>query len=159
MSQQKSLLGLREDDDWILFAMYMDYPRMRIKICLELWRGLEPFNPTAILPRSKYVTLYLNGEFQGLYLLAEKNDRRLFGLDDAQNNIDSSLIFQYRYPDPFGIYRSENWEQDWPNEDENIYIMDEIMTDLVFFIHYSSDELFFNPVNGIFAKFDKLRPL
>ena len=35
-------------------------------------------------------------------------------------------------------------------------IMDEIMTDLVFFIHNSSDELFFNPIYGIFAKFDKL---
>jgi len=155
LTQAKSLLGLRKDDDWILFAMYVDYPRMRIKMSLDLWRSLEPTNPTAILPDSEYVCLYMNGEFQGLYLLAEKNDRRLFGLDDAQNNIDSSLVFQYRYPDGFGVYDPDNWEQDWPNEDDGIYIMDDIMANLVNFIHNTSDEDFFHPESGIYSKFHK----
>ena len=156
LSEPKSILGMRKDDDWILFAMYMDYPRTRIKMSMDLWRSLDSTDPTAILPDSEYVTVYLNGEFQGLYLLAEKDDRRLFGLDDAQNNINSSLIFQYRYPDAFGEYYAENWDQDWPNEDDNIFIMDQIMIDLIKFIHNTSDDEFFDPETGIFSIFNKL---
>ena len=94
LNDQVSLLGMRKDDDWLLFAMFMDLTDMRIKLAFDLWRSLLSTNPTAILPESEYVILYINGEFQGLYLLAEKNDRRLFGLEDAQDNGFTSLIFQ-----------------------------------------------------------------
>jgi spore coat protein CotH len=156
LSQQKSLLGMRKDDDWYLFAMYNDYPRMRIKLCMEIWRSLEPTNPTAILPDSKYVCVYLNGEFNGLYLLTEKNDRRLFGLDNAINNLNSSLIIQAKNPNSFRKYYHNDWEQDWPNEDENIYIMDNIMNNLYSFVNNASDEEFFDANTGIYSKFDKL---
>ncbi len=167
LSQQESLLGMRKDDDWILFAMYFDIPRIRVKTAFEIWKSLEPKDSTAVLPELKYINLYINGEYQGLYLLAEKNDRRIFGLDDAQNNIDSSLIIQAKgaifdsddpYPtiDIFKGYVSNEWEQDWPNEDEGIYIMDEIMSDLIFFVNNASDKEFFNPLTGIYSKFDKI---
>ena len=156
LSDQKSLLGMRKDDDWLLLAMYLDYPRMRIKMSFDVWGSLEPTNPTAISPESKYVNLYINGEFQGLYLLIEKIDRRLFGLDNAQNNIDSSLIFQSKGYAFFREYAKEWWEQDWPNEDENIYIMDEIMADLLYFINNSSNEKFFDCKTGIYSKINKL---
>jgi len=156
LSEQKSLLGMRNDDDWILFAMYLDYPRMRIKLSFDLWRSLEDTNPTAILPKSEYVVLYLNGEFRGLYLLAEKNDRRLFELDDAQNNIDSSLIFQAKSPECFRYYQDSLWEQDWPNEYEQIYIKEIILTNLISFINNTSDDEFFDPETGIYSIFDKL---
>ena len=145
LSIQKSFLGMRKDDDWQLFAMYYDLPRTRIKLSIELWRSLESTNPTAILPKSEYVCLFINGQYQGLYLLAERTDRKLFGLDNAQNNIDSSLIFQASFP----------WVQDWPNENNDIYIMDDILTDLFSFIINSSDEEFFNTETGIYSKFDK----
>jgi len=155
LSESKSLLGMREDDDWLLFALYCDYPRMRIKLAMELWRDLLPTNPTAILPDSEYVCVYVNGEFQGLYLLVEKNDRRLFGLDNAQNNVDSSLIFQVKYETNLGYYEKDAWEQDWPNVYEGIYIMDAVLYDLINFIHHPSDKVFFNSTDGIFAKFYK----
>ncbi len=155
LSRQKSLLGMRKDDDWILFAMYFDVPRMRVKMAFDLWRSLESKDPTAILPELKYVSLHINGKYQGLYLLAEKNDRTLFGLDDAQNNINSSLIIQAKGGTSFNSYSRREWEQDWPNEDEDIYIMDEIMTDLISFVSGSSDEKFFDPETGIYTKFDK----
>ncbi len=156
LSEEKSLLGMRKDDDWVLLAMFSDLNHMQIKLSFDLFQTLEPTNPTAILPDLKYVNVYVNGEFQGLYLLMEKNDRRLFGLDDAQNNINSSLIFQSSYfHENFQTYLNEEWEQDWPNEYEGISIMDEIMTELVFFIRDSSDKEFFDPITGIFSKFDK----
>ncbi|MFX1259378.1 MAG: CotH kinase family protein [Promethearchaeota archaeon] len=156
LTRPKSLLGMRKDDDWLLLAMYLDFPRMRIKMSLDLWRSLEETNPTAILPDSKYVNLYVNGNYRGLYLLAEKNDRRLFGLDNAQNNVNSSLIFQAKIYTKLKIYQDEKWEQDWPNEDENIEIMDDILYDLIEYIHYAPDKLFFNETTGIYSLFDKL---
>jgi len=156
LSEAKSLLGMRKDDDWLLLAMYSDLNHMQIKLSLDLYRTLEPTNPTAILPDSKYVCLNINGEFQGLFLLTEKNDRRLFGLDDAQNSINSSLIFQSSYfHRNFLTYLNEEWEQDWPNKDEDIFIMDEIMTDLVSFVRDSSDLEFFDPTTGVYSIFDK----
>ncbi|MFX0072620.1 MAG: CotH kinase family protein [Candidatus Hermodarchaeota archaeon] len=157
LSKRISLLGMRKDDDWQLFAMFLDLSKIRIKLSFDLWRSLEVFNPTAILPDSEFVCLYLNGKFQGLYLLAEKNDRRLFELSGAQKNINSSLIFQsISHGTNFIDYSDNSWEQDWPNEDDDIYIVDNIMTNLIYFVRDSSNQEFFDPETGIYSKFDKL---
>jgi len=156
LSTQKALLGLREDDDWILFALYNDHQRLNTKLSMDIWNSLEDDNPTAILPKTRYIKLYLNAEFQGLYLLAEKDNRDLFKLDDSQNNIDSSLIFQAKYWTTLIEYDKQSWEQDWPKEDKDIFIMDEIMTELISFINNTPDNIFFDPNHGIYSKFDKL---
>lgn len=156
LSKKKSLLGMRTDDDWALFALYRDPERMRNKLSIELWRELLPTNPTAILPDSEYVSLFLNDEFQGLYLLVEKNDKKLFDLDEEQNNIYSSLIFQAKEPTRFREYDPNSWEQDWPNEDDDIFIMDEIMTELFYFVNNTPNDIFFDSDNGIYTKFVKI---
>ncbi len=157
LSQQKSLLGMRKDDDWQLFALFLDLPHMRVKLSFDLWRSLQQTNPTAMLPDSEYVILYINGKFQGIYLLAEKNDRRLFELSDPQHNIYSSLIFQAGSHDMnFIAYSQGDWDQDWPNEDEGYFIMDSVMIDLTSFIRNSNESQFFNSTSGIYSKFDKL---
>ncbi|MFX0071856.1 MAG: CotH kinase family protein [Candidatus Hermodarchaeota archaeon] len=156
LSEEKSLLGMRKDDDWLLLAMYSDLSNLQIKLAFDLYHMLKPRNPTAILPDSEYVCVYVNGEFQGLYLLMEKNDRRLFGLDDAQNSINSSLIFQSSYfHNNFISYINDEWEQDWPNEYDGIYIMDKIMMDLVSFVRDTSNEEFFDSESGVYSVFDK----
>ncbi len=150
-----SLLGMRLDDDWQLFANYFDHTRMRTKLAFDLWRSLLPSNPTAILPRSKYVKLFLNNKFQGLYLLSEKQDRRLFGLDDAQNSLNSSLILQAPgHHHHFKVIA--HWAQDYPNKEDGIYITDQIIEDLTLFINNTSNMEFFNETTGIFSKFDKM---
>jgi hypothetical protein len=156
LSEQKSLLGMRNDDDWLLLAMYFDFPRMRIKMCMDLWNSLEDTDPTAILPDSEYVGLYINGNFQGLYLLAEEIDRKLFDLDDAQSTSDSSLIFQLQIEENLAGYSSGKWDQDWPNKDENELIMDLVLQNLINFIVNTSDEEFFDVNSGIFSIFNKL---
>ncbi len=156
LSQRISILGMRKDDDWVLMGLFLDYTRMRTKMSFDLYRSLQSSNPSAILPDSEYVCLYINGEFEGLYLLAEKVDRRLFNLDDAKDNIDSSLIFQVKGFTNFRKYEQNRWVQDWPNEDDDIYIMDEILTNLIEFVNNTNDDIFFNPESGIYTKFDKL---
>lgn len=157
LSRQESLLGMRKDDDWLLFAMFLDIPHMRVKLSFDMWRSLESTNPTAILPKSKYITLYINGQFQGVYLLAEKNDRRLFGLNNPQYNENSSLIFQAgAHRKNFLDYSSDEWEQDWPNKDDDYNIIGKILSNLISFIRTSNDSEFFDSYNGIYSKFNKL---
>ena len=156
LSQAKSLLGMRNDDDWDLYALYMDYTRLRNKLGFDLWGSLKETNPTAFAPNSKYIVLYLNGEFHGLYLLAERADRNLFELDDAQNNIYSSLIFQSKGHTFLKHYYIDNWDQDWPNEYEGYYIEGLIMPDLIYFFNNTPDEVFFSESKGIYTIFDKL---
>ena len=148
---------MRKDDDWLLFAMFLDIPHMRVKLSLDMWRSLQSTNPTAILPKSKYVNLYINGQFQGVYLLAEKNDRRLFGLNSPQYNENSSLIFQAgSHRKNFLDYSPDDWEQDWPNKDDNYDIIGNVLNDLISFIRNSTDSEFFDSNTGIYSKFNKL---
>jgi len=157
LSRQVSLLGMRRDDDWLLFAMFLDIPHMRVKLSLDMWRSLQSINPTAILPKSKFVSLYINGQFEGVYLLAEKNDRRLFSLNSPQYNENSSLIFQAgSHRKNFVDYSPGDWEQDWPNKDDGYDIIGKILNNLISFIRNSNDSKFFNSSSGIYSKFNKL---
>ncbi len=155
LSRRISLCGMRKDDDWQLFPMAKDLTRMKYKLCFDLWRSLRDMgHKEAILPKSKFINLYTNGEYKGLFLLAEKNDRRLLNLDLGQNNIESSLIFQAKGYTSFRIYTG--WKQDWPNEEEGMIIMEPIMKKLIkFVVHYNNSE-FFDEEEGIFSKFNKL---
>ena len=155
--KKKSVLGMRDDDDWLLFATYYDYTRIRVKLSFEVWRSLFPINPTAILPRSKYVNLFVNGEFKGLYLFAEKNDRKLFGIEEstATHDANSSAILQAKKRSNFTEYDQNDWEQDWPNEDKGFYVKEDILKPLINFTVNSSNSEFFDPINGIYSKFNK----
>ena len=55
LSKSEPLLGMRDDDDWSLFASYYDYTRLKVKLSFSLWRNLLSENPTAILPRSAMI--------------------------------------------------------------------------------------------------------
>ncbi len=156
LSQEISLLGMNKEDDWNLYALYLDFPRVRIKFASDLWGNLKPTDPTAFSVDSKFVSVYLNGEFQGLYLLSERYNRKFFGLDDAQNNINSSLIFQAKGGGSFAYQNQGRWQQDWPNEYENYYIIDQVLYDITDFITNTSDDVFFDPNQGIFSKFSKI---
>lgn len=155
LTKQKSFLGMRRDDDWQLFANYLDFTRMRVKLSFDLWRSLKSTNPTAILPEAEYVSIYLNGDFLGLYLLAERPDRKLFNFDDKLYGLNSSLIFQSKGETKFDEYIKDKWEQDWPNE-EDINIIDQVLPNIITFINTANEDEFFDPNNGIYSKFDKL---
>lgn len=82
-SIDRSLLGLREDKNWILDAMYVDRACMRNRVATDLW------NDFATLPyysekepdvltgtRGQFVEVFLNGTYHGLYCMTEKMDRK-----------------------------------------------------------------------------------
>jgi hypothetical protein len=62
-----ALLGLPPDNDWVLYAPYTDKTMMRDVLAYKMGRDLGQY-----APRTRYVELVLNGEYQGVYVLIER---------------------------------------------------------------------------------------
>jgi hypothetical protein len=62
-----SLLGMPEENDWILYGPYIDKSLIRNELVFELGRKLNYYEP-----RTRFCELILNGQNQGLYVLTEK---------------------------------------------------------------------------------------
>lgn len=75
-----SLLGMPAEHDWILYAPYTDKAMMRDALSYELARQMSWY-----ATRTRYVELFVNQEYQGIFILMEKLKR------DA-NRIDISRL-------------------------------------------------------------------
>ena len=67
-----SLLGLRKDEDWILYCIYDDPEKVRNIFSTNLWKNSVASDNNNNLDTGteyKYVELFLNGEYSGLYAL------------------------------------------------------------------------------------------
>ncbi len=84
-----NMLGIREKENWILDAMAIDRMRMRNRVLFDLWNEL-PGTPweTDYNRRNgtlgHFVEVYFNGDYQGLYCLTDKIDRKLLDLKKAK---------------------------------------------------------------------------
>ena len=67
-----SLLGMRSDDDWILYSAYNDHEKVRNVFCSNLWSvscGTDNRDGRDTGTEYRYVELFLNGRYDGLYAL------------------------------------------------------------------------------------------
>ena len=79
-----SLLGLRNDDDYILYAAYNDQEKIRNVFSSKLWyEGCSKDNSynTDNGMEYKYIELFINGEYNGLYALGYPIDEKSVTLD------------------------------------------------------------------------------
>jgi spore coat protein H len=92
-----ALLGMVNDDDWNLQAMYNEPLRIRSKTNNDLWRLINSLHyqnhePEAINGvRMKYVELFINNEYRGLYCLGEKINRKQLKLKKYNGTINGEL--------------------------------------------------------------------
>ena len=82
-SKDVSFLGLRSDNNWILDAMAIDPARMRNRVGTDLWNdySADPYfkdkEPKMINgTRGGLVEVLLNGQYNGMYCMTEKIDRK-----------------------------------------------------------------------------------
>lgn len=68
LSQEADLLDMGAASKWVLLANALDYSGIRNKLVLDMAKNIG-FGWT---PECKYVDVYLNGTYNGLYLLSEK---------------------------------------------------------------------------------------
>lgn len=72
-----SLLGMPEEQDWILYAPYSDKSMLRNSLTFHLGSRMGGWQP-----RYRFCEVYINGNYQGVYMLMEKIKR-----DDNRLNI------------------------------------------------------------------------
>lgn len=79
----KKLLGMRNDNSWLLDAGQTDLSRIRNHVAHELWldmaakpyySDLEPKARSAC--RGELIELFVNGQYEGIYTLMEAMDRK-----------------------------------------------------------------------------------
>lgn len=99
--QEISLLGMREDNNWILDAGQVDLFRLRNRIATEIWNDFatkpyyaskEPKAKSGVT--GKVVEVILNNEYRGIYSLTEAMDRKELKLkkyDDKNQEFHGQL--------------------------------------------------------------------
>ena len=101
-----SLMGMRSDNYWILDAMAVDKARMRNRVAMDLWLDFsaKPYYYN-IEPQmcngynGKFVEVYVNNEYNGIYCLMERVDRKQLKLKKAKTNTINGVL-----------YKSANWQ-------------------------------------------------
>ncbi len=86
-SNDISLLGMRKDDDWILYAAYNDQEKVRNVFSQELWsKSCATDNSYGIDTTIdyEYIELFIDGRYAGLYALGHTPDENRMGLDNAK---------------------------------------------------------------------------
>ncbi|MDF1574419.1 MAG: CotH kinase family protein [Bacteroidales bacterium] len=129
------ILGMRYGENWILDAMYVDKLRMRNKLSFELWEKIwsrksgSPWRTVHPGIQEKFVELFINQRYMGLFCLTEKLDESLINLSEGSSGSEGVL---YKAIDwnggatAFTTYNSappesflwEGWEQVFPDDQE-----------------------------------------
>ena len=163
-----TLLGLRDDNKWILDAGQADVFRLRNRVAMDLWNDLsrKPYyadqHPKARNGVSgRVVELFLNDEYRGIYNLSEDLDRKQMKLKKVQDNIVHGCLYkvkQYGYGnmnDTVDIFdnHSEMWENievKYPDLADNDTTDWSTLYNAIKFVVESSDDDFANQVADYF---------
>lgn len=153
---EAKLLGIRNDNSWILDAMYLDMGRMRNRVCFDLWNTFnKPYyvgeKPKAMSgTRGHYVEVFVNGEYMGLFILSDRIDRKQYQIEKqggyiykAKGWTDACYLLGYRTPSNDDYYwNSAEIEQEYPDADDGMAPYFNHMADFIDFVSKTSDEEF-----------------
>lgn len=101
-SKKVSLLGMREDNDWILNPLSAEQSAMREKIAYDLWNQLSDVNTHDM----EYCELIVDGQYRGLYCLQEPVDIKTYGKPKATSYLYS--VKQFALVADFGQLFQDN---------------------------------------------------
>lgn len=81
-NRDAKLLGMREDQSWILDAMWLDCSKMRNRVCFDIWNDFNTLYYMDREPKAENAThgypveMFLDGTYHGLYILSDRIDRK-----------------------------------------------------------------------------------
>ena len=116
-----SLLGMPEENDWVLYAPYTDKTMIRDVLTFTLDASMGHYSP-----RCRFVELFLNGKYDGVYVLMEKIKRnknrvdiaKLLTTDISGENLSGGYIIKIDKDTGGG---GEGWYSDYINNTNNTY--------------------------------------
>ncbi len=112
-SIDREFFGLRNDNNWILDAMAIDPACMRNRVSTDLWNDFseKPYHRRAGFEkkartgtRGKFVEVFLNGKYHGLYCMTEKMDRKQLKLKKYTPATETSVDTIHGT-----LYKSSQW--------------------------------------------------
>ncbi|MBE5912955.1 MAG: hypothetical protein E7274_02710 [Pseudobutyrivibrio ruminis] len=116
-NNKEDLLGLREDDDWILSASYRDYEKVRNVFSMNLWyESFTKENEWNVnnSTQYKFVELFFNGHYHGLYSLCYRIDSKELSTTEGESifkkkdwtlsEYDTELTYQEYADGSGGVY-------------------------------------------------------
>lgn len=80
-----SILGLPKENDWILYAPYTDKSLMRNVLTFDIGRKMGRYTS-----RTRYVELFVNGDYRGVYVFMEKLKRDKNRINIAKLDLDDN---------------------------------------------------------------------
>lgn len=123
-----SLLGMPEENDWVLHAPYSDKSLMRNVLTFDIARSMGSYSS-----RTAYCEVFLNNEYLGVYVLLEqikRDDNRvdineLNPEDIAGNELTGGYIIRTDKIDPDFTFGIDGWKSipvpSYPNAMDIIY--------------------------------------
>lgn len=112
-SVDREFFGLRDDNNWILDAMAIDKACMRNRVSTDLWNDFATYpyhrregweNKARHGTRGKFVEVFLNGAYHGVYCMTEKMDRKQLKLKKYVEQTTSTAAEIHGV-----LYKSASW--------------------------------------------------
>ena len=112
-SVDREYFGLRDDNNWILDAMAIDRACMRNRVSTDLWNDFAEYpwyrrngkeKKARTGTRGRFVEVFLNGKYHGLYCMTEKIDRKQLKLKKYVAETDSTAAEIHGV-----LYKSTQW--------------------------------------------------
>src|SRR5882672_810129 len=95
LASPAGLLDLRESAHWVLNAAFIDRSFMRHKLSYDLFRSLNKPDARRFAVASRFVEVFFNGDYHGVYLLMERVDGPLLGLRRfGSNEMSHACIYK-----------------------------------------------------------------
>ncbi len=161
-----TFLGLRSDDDWNLEAMWSQPLRLRDKVANELWMEMYRLPYTVSEPdalpgiRMAYADVFINDEYQGIYALTERMDRKQLNLRKYNGEL-RGLLYKGNGPgaptfEALLAYDNSqdtwsNYEWVYPNESDTAINWNHLYS-FTNFVMNASDNVFYSQYANQFDK-------
>jgi spore coat protein CotH len=148
------LLDLRQGKHWILNAAYVDRSLMRHKLSYDLFRSLSTEDSPRRAVSSRFMEVFVNGSYNGAYLLMERVDGNLLGLQPFRSNeVNHACIYKaVDHAANFAQPGHPGYEQREP--DPLVQPFWAPLDRLNRFVSTAKEEDFFGPEKGISVRMD-----
>lgn len=149
VERNKTLLGMRDDGDWVLNGMYAEPTKLRDYVSSRVWLNITADRTAQGLStgyRTEYIEVFINGRYRGLYLLSERIDRKQLALEQDDRMYFSEGDVGKKYWDFLNLDEQKmtrrGYSLKWPKERSEPYDEWQAFSDFVFLIDNTDRDAF-----------------
>ena len=122
---QVSLLDMREDDEWLLYAIYSEDTKVRDKLSLDIWNesgALEVDSQGHYGYHMEYIEVFQNGDYYGLYGLMEPVDYKQLDLTKEGETAPEDFLYKQKDPEVYELKGNHLADDEAHREVLNTYL-------------------------------------